>query len=43
MDLPRWTGRLTVGRNITWTCVIALQITGRPLVREGTLHEEERT
>jgi hypothetical protein len=34
---PRWTGRQTVGRNITstWTCVIALQITDPSSCQRG--------
>jgi hypothetical protein len=48
---PRQTGRLTVGRNITWTwtCVIALQITdpssrqrGRPAWRRRKLIVTQR-
>jgi hypothetical protein len=42
---PRRTGRQNVGRNITWnwTCVIALKLQTRPLVREGAPHQQTRT
>jgi hypothetical protein len=34
---PRWTAWMTVGSNLTWTwtCVIALQIAGRPSRQRG--------
>jgi hypothetical protein len=39
---PRWTGRQTVGRNITWNWTASLhcKLQTRPLVRKGALHEK---